>query len=125
MFNNYGYGGPQYGYPIFNQQHQQLPPKTNIEYVNGIEGAKAFPLPPNCKALLVDSDSKSFFIKTTDLEGKPTLERFSYSPYTTETAQKAEYVTVAQFNELAAQFSHLSAQFDHLSKNDKVETGGV
>lgn len=123
MFNNYGYGSPQYGHSVFPQQ--QMPPRTNIEYVNGIEGAKAFPLPPNCKALLVDGDSKSFFIKTTDLEGKPTLERFSYMPYTTETTQKVEYVTVAQFNELAAQFNHLSAQFNHLSKNDKVEIGGV
>lgn len=97
MFNNYGFGNniPNYNYNHFQQQSM---PKTNIEYVNGIEGAKAFPIPPNCKMLLVDGDSKTFFIKSTDYEGRPTLERYSYAPFVESAAvPPPQYVTVEQF----------------------------
>jgi hypothetical protein len=72
----------------FQQPQQQVPnpqaqPQTplmqsNIEYVNGIEGAKAFILPPNTQKLLLDSDNPFFYIKTTDMQGKPTVKRFRY-----------------------------------------------
>lgn len=107
MFNNFNYSFPNYMQPA--------PPKTNIEYVNGVEGARAFPIPPNSKVLLVDGDSKTFFIKTTDYEGKPTLERYSYAKYV-EAPKDTDYVTMAQFNQLVDQFNHFIA-------NDKV--GGI
>ena len=70
----------------FQQQQQmqmQNPQPTmqmqsNIEYVNGIEGAKAFILLPNSQKLLLDSDNAFFYIKTTDTQGKPSVRRFRY-----------------------------------------------
>jgi hypothetical protein len=61
---------------MYAHQQQTMPIQSNIEYVNGIEGAKAFMLPPNAKKLLLDSDNQYFYIKTTDNQGKPTVEHF-------------------------------------------------
>ena len=100
---------------------QPSTPKTNIEYVNGVEGARAYPLPPNSKILLVDGDSKTFFIKTTDYEGKPTLERYSYTKYV-EAPKDTDYVTMAQFNQLVDQFNHFIANDKVGGSNDKSDS---
>ena len=100
---------------------QPSTPKTNIEYVNGVEGARAYPIPPNSKILLVDGDSKTFFIKTTDYEGKPTLERYSYAKYV-EVPKDTDYVTMAQFNQLVDQFNHFIANDKVGGSNDKLDS---
>ena len=60
------------------QPQQQAAKQTNIEYVNGVAGAKALMLMPNSTHLVLDSDGAFFYIKTTDMEGKPMLKRFKY-----------------------------------------------
>jgi hypothetical protein len=92
------------------QQRYASPPETNIEYVNGIEGVKAIPLSPNSTRLVLDSDSKCFYIKRTDMEGRPTIEVHPYTDL--ETPQrpvepKLAYVTVEQFNELKSELERL------------------
>lgn len=44
----------------FNNNFQ---PQVIFAYVNGIEGAKAYQLPMNCKALLMDTSEQKFFWK--------------------------------------------------------------
>ena len=49
---------------------QQSPPPS-IQYVNGIEGAKAYQrdMAPNGKAVLMDSNENSFFVVSKDANG--------------------------------------------------------
>ena len=70
----------QYQQQMQPQMQPQFTPvfKSNIEYVNGIEGAKSFVIAPNSKLLLMDSDDNYFYIKTTDIQGKPTVKTFKY-----------------------------------------------
>ena len=109
------YNAPQYApqpQPTYQQPPQQVQPQvqpqymqkpnSNIEYVNGIEGAKALVIPPNQTRLLIDSDSQTFFIKTTDNEGKPTIRIFDYverNGSEKPTAQPMNFVTIEQFDE--------------------------
>lgn len=110
------YNAPQYApqaQPVYQQAPQQVQPQaqvqpqymqkpnSNIEYVNGIEGAKALVIPPNQTRLLIDSDSQSFFIKSTDNEGKPTIRVFDYVERNGNAKPKAQtnFVTIEQFED--------------------------
>jgi hypothetical protein len=123
----------------FQQPQQQVPnpqvqPQTplvqsNIEYVNGIEGAKALILPPNAQKMLLDSDNTFFYIKTTDMQGKPSVKRFRYIDVDAEqNPPKQEepttaYVTLEQFTDLLENFDNLKKEFEKLksAKPQKAE----
>ena len=80
---NYNYGGYPYGMPYQpytpqpNQQsnmYQQQPQLNQYAFVNGIEGAKAYPIMPNQSLMLMDSDNPVCYMKTSDTTGKATLK---------------------------------------------------
>lgn len=102
------------------QPQQQVVMQSNIEYVNGIEGAKALILPPNAQKMLLDSDNPFFYIKTTDMQGKPTVRRFKYTDVDAEESNekketpKIDYVTLEQFEELLDNFDTLKKEFDKM-----------
>ena len=101
-----GYYSPygSYGYNTYPQQQsfngqmqpqQQMSPQNapqqayyqnptpnpipmGMAYVNGTEGAKAFILPPNSSALLMDSDNPMFYIKTANPQGQCSLEYYKF-----------------------------------------------
>lgn len=127
MYGQYPYGS-MYQNPYYQQQSQatqqtvytpqmQQPrypqtPSSNIEYVNGIEGVKAIPLAPNSVHLVLDSDSKCFYIKRTDMEGRPSIEVHPYTDLDTPqrpVEPKLAYVTVEQFNELKQELERLKS----------------
>jgi hypothetical protein len=71
---------PSYATPSFSPQYQlsmptnQQTPVHGFIYVNGIEGARAFQMPPNSEMPLFDSNGTDrVFIKTTDGAGYPTI----------------------------------------------------
>ena len=107
--------------------------QSNIEYVNGIEGAKAFILPPNTQKLLLDSDNAFFYIKTTDMQGKPTVKRFRYIDVDSEQSQpkqeqpQVSYVTLEQFTDLLENFDALKKEFEKMksAKQKKSEESEV
>ena len=79
QFNN-----PFTNYPTqyTNQLTNQYTNRTNngIQWVQGVEGAKAYQMPPNGILLLMDSENDGFFyIKSTDNIGMSTLRTFKYT----------------------------------------------
>lgn len=124
--NQQNFQQPQQQVPTPQAQPQPTPMQSNIEYVNGIEGAKALILPPNAQKMLLDSDNSFFYIKTTDMQGKPTVRRFRYIDVDAEqNPQKEEpqenYVTSAQFDELLDKFNELKQEFDKMKKSQPKE----
>ena len=83
------YNNPYQTYPSMNYQQMNTPtyqppvmPQTNsgITWVQGEAGAKAYPVAAGNSILLMDSESESFYIKTTDASGIPQpLRTFHYS----------------------------------------------
>ena len=135
-YYNSPYANVQNNQQAYQQQQPQMqnPQPTmqmqsNIEYVNGIEGAKAFILPPNAQKLLLDSDNTFFYIKTTDAQGKPSVRRFRYVDIDAEQSQpkqeqqKVSYVTLDQFADLLENFDNLKKEFEKLksAKPQKAE----
>lgn len=65
---------PQYS------QAQQSQPQSDIHWVQGQSGAKAYSLAPGQSALLMDSEANKFYIKSTDQSGMPQpLRVFRYT----------------------------------------------
>ena len=72
------YGSPPgnpygtYQTPQYNQHYQQ--PVHGFVYVNGIEGARAYQMPPNSEMPLFDSNTDGvMYVKKTDGAGYPTI----------------------------------------------------
>ena len=90
----------QYSYtPMTPIPQQQTAP--GLIQVTGLEGAKAYPMPPNSVAALFDADRDVMYIKRTDAGGYPTIQAYQFSPVQ-EAAPSAqpEYVTRQEFDEL-------------------------
>ena len=61
--------------------------KQEIVKVNGEGGAKAYQMPPNSSALLLDETQPIIWLKTTDGAGYPAISAYKIEPYTPETVQ--------------------------------------
>lgn len=83
--NQYGYGQPQ---SMYNQQPQNVygfnaPYVSGINWVQGVEGAKAFRMKPNDMVVILDSENEGvMYIKTSDSIGMCTLRTFNYQEVT-------------------------------------------
>ena len=132
MYNNYGapyYGGynaPNYGANPYGSPSVQFQPSApqngsqqaiaqySIEYVNGLEGAKAYLIPPNSTKLLMDSDGDYFYIKTANPQGQANVKIYKYeevlqgsSPKETPTAKNVKYATVEDIELLREEIEKL------------------
>lgn len=97
----YGYqpnypGQQMYGnrYPQYGQQPQPpMQSQTGLNRVTGIEGARAFQVPPNSVVPLFDDTQDVFYIKTTDSGGFPTLKGYRFSPIEDTPTQPTQGLT--------------------------------
>lgn len=111
----------QFVNPMFQQQanpyqrqnpyYPQNPANTNnngINWVQGIEGAKAWYMTPNSNVILMDSENDGiFYIKVSDNVGMCNLRTFRYTEITGQVAQKpgpqidlSEYVKKSELESL-------------------------
>lgn len=69
--------------------------------VNGENGARAFSMPPNSAAILLDENMDIFYLKSTDGAGYPTINAYEFKPLQkAASVPTADYVTRAEFDEL-------------------------
>lgn len=89
---------PQYNQQTVNQQN------NGIVWVQGLEGAKAYPVGAGNNVLLMDSEASVFYIKSTDQSGMPQpLRVFDYSERSTQPANNGDYVTKEEFEKKIAE----------------------
>lgn len=99
--------------PMLAQQQQQQPIHGFV-YVTGVDGAKAYQMPPNSEMPLFDSTGECdrMYIKTTDGAGFPTLIPCKVIRLTEPEAQpETEYVTR---DELTRTYRDLSQQLEQM-----------
>ena len=90
--------------PTYNPYIAQPTQNNGINWVQGIEGAKAYQLAPNGNVVLLDSENEGrFYIKVSDNVGMCTLRIFKYEEivnnptpgdYVTKSELKAEIEAV-------------------------------
>ena len=86
----------QYGYQPNISQNQFLQPQS-LTKVSGLEGAKAYQMPPNSSAALFHESEDLLYVKTTDGAGFPTIRVFRFEPYDEKPPETVRYVTVDEF----------------------------
>ena len=73
---------PNYQVPYMSQTYQPQAPQNSsntITWVQGLGGAKAYPVGAGLSVVLFDSETERFYIKTTDQSGMPQpLRVFDY-----------------------------------------------
>ena len=81
--------------------------------MQGEAAAKSYPVSPGSGVLLMDSESLTFYLKSADASGMPSMRIFDYTertaPRQAETpVQVADYVTRDDFNALVARVDALA-----------------
>lgn len=120
-------------YNPYVQQYQQMlqpqvqpqPQQNNgLTWVQGIEGAKSHFVSPGQSALLMDSESNSFFIKTADASGMPLpLRVFDYKERTAQQAPQQPTVAVTDTSgyitreEFEARIAEITATTERTESN--------
>ena len=98
-----------YGANSFGAQQQ---PVHGFVYVTGIEGAKAYQLPPNSEMPLFDYSGDVMYIKTTDGAGFPTIVPCKCKKMDAQAGSASgEYVTR---DELDRAYRDLAGQLDQI-----------
>lgn len=94
---------------LYPQSNKFMYPTNNgINWVQGIEGAKAWQLQPNSNVVLLDSENDGrFYIKVSDNVGMCSLRIFDYQEITDEPAHQnnidlSEYVKKSELQTLLA-----------------------
>ena len=81
-------------YPSQQSSALQQPRTNEFAWVQGEAGAKAFIVPPGMTCWLMDSESPTFYMKTTDVNGIPQpLRIFDFKERTEPIKQEQPYVT--------------------------------
>lgn len=87
------------------------PPVHGFIHVTGLDGAKAYPMPPNSEVPLFDSTDDVLYIKTTDGAGFPTIRVCDVYERGTSDGDQVEYVTR---DELDRTYRDLAGQLDRI-----------
>lgn len=99
--NPYNTMVPQNQVPQMQQQNNVQ--NTNIVWVQGIEGAKAYPVQSGCAISLWDTEQNLIYVKMVDAAGIPQPIRiFSYEEKeaVAENKENTNYVTEERLNEI-------------------------
>lgn len=109
-YNAYAQAQPYQAMPQAAQQ--QTTAQSNIQWVQGIEAAKSYLVGAGNSVMLMDSESSTFYIKSTDNAGMPQpmrifdyTERKSQAPAT----DTADYITREEFERRFAELKEVKA----------------
>ena len=90
--------------PYMDRLAQMQPPpqpRDGLIRVTGMDGARAYQMPPNSAVALFDGGQDVFYVKTTDGAGFPTIRAYSFQPMEQAQAMgSTEYVTRDEFEQL-------------------------
>lgn len=105
--------------PMQQPMQQPAPQQSGLIWVQGEAGAKSYMVANGNSVLLMDSESQTFYLKSADASGMPSMRVFDYHERSVQKPQPvpapaqqpaAEYVTRDEFNALAARLDAITAK---------------
>ena len=111
----------------YNLQQTTAQPVNGLVSVTGIEGAKAYQLPPNSSMPLFDADADVLYVKTTDAGGFPTVRAFRFEPVEDPievVPVSPDYVTREDFQALMEKVDALASSAPRSTRTRKVADDG-
>ena len=88
-------------YPYYNNYFQ--PQRQELIRVNGLEGAKNYPLSPGSTIALFNADSDTMFIKSMDAGGFPSIRTFTFM----ETTSNPTGTTESRLSNLESEIANI------------------
>lgn len=79
-------------YPTYRPSVQQSMPGPQLDKVNGIDSARAFPTKPNSQIALFDANEDVMYIKTTDGNNFATIRKFRFIEEPETSQQQADTI---------------------------------
>ena len=116
---------PQMQNPYLTQRaNQYYQPQTNgINWVQGIEGAKAWQLSPNSNVMLLDSENDGrFYIKVSDNVGMCTLRVFSYTEITDQSKTTIPNIDLSEYVKKSELQTLITSMLGGMSNESTVST---
>lgn len=110
IYNPYGQPQPySWSQPTWAApQPSATQPVNGLVKVTGLDGAKAYQMPPNSSMPLFDENEDVMYVKTTDGAGFPTVRAFSFKPMEQEQQKAVDYVSREDFDELVKRVDGLT-----------------
>lgn len=112
--------------PVF--QNAQSNGGTIVGWTQGINGAKAYPLGPNTRAYLFDTEVDKFYTKNTDASGVPQpvreFEYFEVEHHEDESMDPSNYVTKEEFNSMSDKLDYILEQIQNVKPYRKENKHG-
>lgn len=102
--------------PMQQQQQPQQQNQNSLIWVQGEAGAKSYMVANGNSVLLMDSESQTFYLKSADASGMPSMRIFDYhereaqKPQPMQSQDNKNYVTREEFNALAARLDAMTAK---------------
>ena len=103
----------------------QSQPTNDMLFVLNENEASAYPVAPNNSVVLWDKNNKTFYIKTANAQGIPSMQIYDFTERT-EKAQNSptehkctcgdKFATKEQINDLKGKIDDLTAKYEELSK---------
>ena len=130
----------QNGQPMpMTQQMQQIPMQTPTQFIQAQptndmlfvlneNEASAYPVAPNNSVVLWDKNNKTFYIKTANAQGIPSMQIYDFTertekPQNEPTTHKCtcgdKFVTKEEFDDLKGKFYDLQARYDAITTEEK------
>lgn len=112
--------------PIQNLQQplQQSLQSSGLIKVTGIDGAKAYQMPPNGITALFDSNDDIFYVKTTDGAGFPTIKTYKFTAIEETAKQEVsvnDFISRAEFEQFKTEVMNNGKQSISKRTNGKQD----
>lgn len=112
------YGQPMYGFSGGVPTPQPAAtPQTNVyAFVNGIEGAKSYPMQPNQMVMLMDSENPIAYMKSANAMGQATLKYYKLVETSEDEIRSAKDRPASTIYATKAELEALVKRIDDLAK---------
>lgn len=103
-----------YNYPNQNNYNQPTQQSGQYAFVNGLEGAKNYPMQPNQTLLLMDNNDSICYMKQSNFLGQTTLRCFKLQEVTEHElkSETSEFVLKTDFEHLTKRIDELCQKLD-------------
>ena len=108
--------------PQATQQPQQPQQGNGLLWVQGEAGARGYLVAPGQTVMLLDSERASFYMKSADASGVPSMRIFDYTERAAAQPapeQAAQYATRAEVEEIKAQLAAIMQQAQRVNRHTR------
>ncbi len=126
MVDNQNQFAQPYHMPTQTQPMSTPMPNNDMIFVLGQNEAESYPVAPNATVTMWDKNQKTFYIKTANAQGIPSMQIYDFTERTQNVSQTPtehvckcgdKFVTLEAFNALQGEFEQLSARFEEITSN--------